>query len=170
MTKNYCPHCGSLALSTDDGNQYHCGQCDFEMFRNVAAAVGVVLIYKQQVLLVKRSKAPQAGMWDLPGGFVNAHESAEQALRRECQEELSIKLNIQLDYLGAWPNLYAYKGQEYPTLDIFYTATLASQPRLTADNTEVHDVTWVSLADCTALDMAFNSGAEAIAAYLRQRL
>ncbi|MDC8829756.1 NUDIX domain-containing protein [Alteromonas gilva] len=168
MPKNYCPRCGSLALLSHDGNQYGCEQCDFELFRNVAAAVGVVLVHQQHILLVKRSKAPQAGMWDLPGGFVNRGETAEQALRRECQEELAIQLDSELAFLGAWPNLYAYKELEYPTLDIFYTATLTNRPQLTADNTEVYDVTWMSSDACRTLDMAFNSGALAIAAYLRR--
>ncbi|NVK54246.1 MAG: NUDIX domain-containing protein [Alteromonadaceae bacterium] len=168
MSKNYCPRCGSLALSSHDGNQYCCEQCDFELFRNAAAAVGVVLVHQQHILLVKRSKAPKAGMWDLPGGFVNPGETAEQALFRECQEELAFELNCPLRYLGAWPNLYAYKALEYPTLDIFYTVTLASRPNLTADKTEVQDITWVSTAQCGALDMAFTSGGQAIAAYLKR--
>lgn len=56
---------------------------------NVAAAV--ILKPDGQFLLAQRPAGkPYAGYWEFPGGKVKAHESGEQALRRELQEELGI--------------------------------------------------------------------------------
>jgi len=42
------------------------------------------------VLLIERKHPPFAGMWALPGGFVNMDETLEEAAMRELQEETGI--------------------------------------------------------------------------------
>lgn len=43
------------------------------------------------VLMIKRGNHPHIGKWALPGGFVNAGESAEAAAKRELKEETGIE-------------------------------------------------------------------------------
>lgn len=50
---------------------------------------------KVSVLLIKRKFAPFRGKWALPGGFVQAEESLEEAVERELFEETGVKV----DYL-----------------------------------------------------------------------
>lgn len=38
------------------------------------------------VLLIERDTAPYMGLWELPGGLLGEHESAEQAVRRRLRE------------------------------------------------------------------------------------
>jgi ADP-ribose pyrophosphatase YjhB (NUDIX family) len=47
-----------------------------------------------QVLLIRRTKAPGAGHWSLPGGKVERGETLEQALRREVREETGLEVEI----------------------------------------------------------------------------
>ena len=166
MSAHFCPQCGQPTFTSEDNNRYQCSHCQFEVFRNVAAAVGGILVYQQHVLLVKRSKAPAAGEWDLPGGFVNPDESAEQALRRECREETGIDPGESLQYLGAWPNQYAYKTLVYPTMDIFFAAELHNKPACEVDNSEVSGFRWLPLSDCAELKLAFSSAQQALSRYL----
>jgi ADP-ribose pyrophosphatase YjhB (NUDIX family) len=44
------------------------------------------------VLLVKRSNAPQAGSWSLPGGAIELGETAAEACVREVREETGLQV------------------------------------------------------------------------------
>ncbi|MEH6580425.1 MAG: 8-oxo-dGTP diphosphatase MutT [Halioglobus sp.] len=54
-------------------------------------AVAVILDSQERILISKRSaQAHQGGLWEFPGGKVEAGESVEHALARELQEEVGI--------------------------------------------------------------------------------
>ncbi len=52
--------------------------------------IGVVVLRPGAVLLARRGRAPSLGAWSLPGGAQELGETAEQAARRELQEETGL--------------------------------------------------------------------------------
>lgn len=56
--------------------------------------VGAVIFRGQDVLLIKRAKAPKEGQWSLPGGAQEAGETVEEALIREIREETGSEIAI----------------------------------------------------------------------------
>ena len=57
------------------------------------AGVGVVVFRNEEVLLVKRKKAPYKGQWSIPGGKQELGETVTQAARRELMEETGVEVN-----------------------------------------------------------------------------
>ena len=57
------------------------------------AGVGVVVSRNEEVLLVKRKKAPYKGQWSIPGGKQRLGETVTQAVRRELMEETGVEVN-----------------------------------------------------------------------------
>jgi ADP-ribose pyrophosphatase YjhB (NUDIX family) len=53
-----------------------------------------VLFRGEAVLLVERARGPSEGLWSLPGGSIEAGETAEDAARREAREETGLVAHI----------------------------------------------------------------------------
>src|SRR5204863_1444911 len=59
-----------------------------------AVTVDLVVVTREQqprVLLIRRKHEPFAGMWAIPGGFVDMEETLEAAARRELFEETGVR-------------------------------------------------------------------------------
>ena len=76
----------------------------------------------ERFLICKRpAHKTRALMWEFPGGKVEAGESPQDALIRECMEELDITLDV--------GGLYMQVTHEYPDIQIrlsLYEAVIAS--------------------------------------------
>ncbi|MFT8896981.1 MAG: NUDIX domain-containing protein [Acetobacter sp.] len=53
---------------------------------------GAAIFHKDQLLLVKRKRNPEAGHWGLPGGKVDPYEKVADTAAREIEEELGIQI------------------------------------------------------------------------------
>lgn len=58
-----------------------------------------------RVLLGRRRLDPSAGLWDIPGGFVDEDEHPLQALERELREETGLSIEP-TEFLGIWMQPY----------------------------------------------------------------
>lgn len=58
------------------------------------SVVCACIIQEDRVLIAKRKSKVDCGIWEFPGGKVEANESNEQAIIREIQEELNVQIKI----------------------------------------------------------------------------
>ena len=128
----FCPRCGSAHFPTTGSRSFKCEDCSFNYYVNSSAAVAILLFNeKGELLLTRRAVEPHQGKLDLPGGFVDPMESAEQAAVREIQEELGIFVHT-LKYFGTFPNEYIFSGYSVFTLDLAFLAKTESLYEMTA--------------------------------------
>ncbi len=161
----YCPSCGESALQQDCLKSFQCAVCECTLFLNTAAGVGAIITYGEQILLVTRGREPCAGKLDIPGGFVDYGETAEQALARELKEELHFDMTSST-YFCSFPNTYPYRGILYHTLDFFFLVRLDHRPNVWAGD-DAAEAVWVNRADLSLDAIAFASGRQALFEYGR---
>lgn len=122
----FCPVCGAKSFAPLTDKAYKCSTCNFVYFSNCASSVAVFIENEKNELLVcRRAKDPYKDTFDLPGGFVDMHETAEKAVIREIKEELNINIST-TDYLFSLPNIYPYQGINIHTLDLFFKCAVRS--------------------------------------------
>lgn len=164
----YCPQCGATNLQFN-GHRYHCTDCDFVYFHNIAAAVAVVLKKDDKILFTVRNEEPDKGKWDLPGGFIDPGENAETAVCREIKEELGLVLQPEkIKYLVTAPNNYLYKKIPYRTMDLFFEYELDSETvQITAPD-EIKNLIWVPQSEIAIDQIGFVSIQNVMSAYYKK--
>jgi len=128
----FCPRCGSAHFPATGKRSFKCSDCSFNYYANSSAAVAVLLFNeKGELLFTRRAVEPHLGKLDLPGGFIDPMETAEQAAKREIQEELGIEIHS-LKYFCSYPNEYIFSGFSVFTLDLAFLAQTESSHKMTA--------------------------------------
>ncbi|MCB9017986.1 MAG: NUDIX domain-containing protein [Paludibacteraceae bacterium] len=129
---NYCPKCGSLHFLENDVRSKRCSDCGFVFYLNAGSAVAAfILNERNELLLCRRKYDPYKGTLDLPGGFVEFGETAEEAIAREVMEEVGGKV-VSADYFESFPNVYPFSGMEVHTLDLTFVCRLSDYDHLNA--------------------------------------
>ncbi|MEC9345481.1 MAG: (deoxy)nucleoside triphosphate pyrophosphohydrolase [Pseudomonadota bacterium] len=63
--------------------------------KRLVLVAAVALVRERRVLLAERPQGKaMAGLWEFPGGKVEAGETPEACLVRECAEELGIRIDL----------------------------------------------------------------------------
>ena len=81
------------------------------MDKNLVTVTAGVIEYQGKILIAQRRKDKSlGGLWEFPGGKIEAGETCPQTLKREIKEEFDIDIVVG-DYI--WEHTY-----EYPTFTL----------------------------------------------------
>lgn len=154
----FCPKCGKQTLIWDGEKKWSCSNCDYVLFHNVAGAVAVLIQFENEILFTRRNQEPKKDKLDLPGGFVDPRESAEETCVRELFEEMKLKVDSsQLKYLASLPNVYEYKNILYNTIDLFYEYEITDKVPIQLEISEISEIVWLKKEEINLDEIAFES-------------
>jgi len=107
--------------------------------RMIMTEVVAALIWdKNKFMICQRPASKARGMlWEFVGGKVEPGETKEQALIRECQEELAITLSVGEVFMDV--------VHEYPDLTVHLTLFNAAIAEGTPQKLEHNDIRWITV-------------------------
>ena len=127
--------------------------------RVIHVVVGILIDAVGAILLTRRPHhVPQGGLWEFPGGKVEAAETVERALARELREELCITVQAAESLLQIH---HAYPDRNV-LLDVWRVTAYHGEPR----SQEGQPLAWVLPARLA--DFAFPAADTSIIRWLRQ--
>jgi mutator protein MutT len=157
----HCPVCAYEIRP--EGGSVECPNCGFVTFaHSKPTSSAVVHDDDGRILLSRRASDPQAGKWDLPGGFVEEGEHPLDSLRRELREEAGVELKDE-DLLGIWIDRYEFKRRTICTFNVYYAARIASGTPEPAD--DVAELRFFAPDEVPADELAFEHIEDVLSAW-----
>jgi NAD+ diphosphatase len=132
-TDRYCSRCQKEMNRAKGMRAKECPACGFLSFPRLSPAV-IVLIERDNRVLLARVKRFTTELYSVLAGFVEPGESLEEAVKREVEEEVGIRIK-NIRYFGSqpWP---------FPdSLMIGFTAEYESG-EISIDEAEISDAGW----------------------------
>ena len=163
----YCPVCGSKHFAEHNAKSKQCENCGFTYYMNPSAATAAFITNGRGELLVeRRGKEPAKGTLDLPGGFIDNDETAEEGVAREILEETGLTVTS-AKYMFSLPNIYLYSGITIHTLDMFFRCTVdeGAAPAAADDAAECF---WLPLGEIHTEQFGLRSIRQALHMFLKE--
>ena len=118
-----------------------------EQIHVVGAASLDSLDYPARLLVARRTAPEQfAGLWEFPGGKVEAGEECEAALHRELLEELGVRVLLGPELPAEAPG--GWRLNERASMRVWQAEVVEGEPHPLEDHDELR---WVALADVQAV-------------------
>jgi ADP-ribose pyrophosphatase YjhB (NUDIX family) len=158
----YCPRCrGELERGE---NRVSCPACGFVAYADSKPTAGALCVDEEgRVLLVRRAVEPHKGSWDVPGGFLEEGEHPLDGVRRELREETGLEVEP-LEFLGIWMDRYGGDSTAQATLNMYWTARVASGQADPAD--DVSELRWFGADELPPpRELAFENVPKVLAAW-----
>lgn len=164
----YCPICGSKHFVIHNFKSKQCESCGFVYYANPCAATAAFIVNeRQEMLVVRRAKEPAKGTLDLPGGFVDMYETAEEGMRREIKEETGLDVD-DVEYLFSSPNVYMYSGIGIHTIDMDYLVHVPDGCEVKADD-DAAECMWIPIKNIHPEEFGLLSIRHAVERFIAQQ-
>lgn len=131
---NFCGCCGAAMQAKQNEFVKRCSQNEQHLSYPQYSPAIVVLIKSGDEFLLGRSPSFRKGVYSTLAGFIEAGESAEDAVKREVMEEVGVEVtNIRIVSTSAWP---------FPNSFMIAFEADAVSKNLKIDPKEIEDAQW----------------------------
>ena len=162
----HCPACGSSNFNVNDPKSKRCNDCGFVYYLNPSAATAAFILNENnELLVVVRRQEPAKGTYDLPGGFSDMDETAEQGIAREVKEETNLDVT-DMQYLFSRPNIYPYSGFDVHTLDLFFLCRASNYQQVKACD-DAASFRWIPLNEVNPACFGLTSIRQGVEQFLK---
>lgn len=161
----YCPDCGSDHIAwrvpaDDDRERHVCDTCGHVHYQNPRNVAGCIVEHAGRVLLCRRAIEPRRGFWTLPAGFMENHETVEQAAARETREEARAEpVDLALYTVFSLPHIS----------QVYFLFRATSADGAASPGPESLDVGWFAEGEIPWDELAFPMIREGLRLYLADR-
>ena len=151
----FCARCGALTKLVKGGWQRHCDACGADHFPRTDPVTIMLVEHEangeQRLLLGRQPRFPPK-MYSALAGFVEPGETIEEAVAREIHEEAGVRVR-DVRYIASqpWP---------FPSQLMIGCTSVADDPELTIDTTELEDARWFTRAELEEARTAGDAGTE----------
>ncbi len=165
----YCPMCATplVERALYGRTRRTCPACGFVRFHDPKVAVIGLITSGDRVLLIQRGVNPEKGKWALPGGYMDAGEMPEAALRRELCEEIRLEVD-HLRFLDVFA-IAAATGAVLGIVLAYAASPMGGGWPQPAAEDDVTDARWFGVAELPD-ELAFDSTRLLLAAWSAQQI
>lgn len=163
----FCLKCGTGMVPKipvgDDRPRATCPNCGYIHYENAKVLAACILFTEEKVLWVRRAKEPNAGLWAMPGGYVELHETIEEAAVRELHEETRLVLSPD--------KLAVYGVVSIPDISQIFISLIAPMPSMDFGPTEeTLEIKLAGIRDIDPTNYAYPPGADRWVHLLYERI
>ncbi|HLR16449.1 MAG TPA: NAD(+) diphosphatase [Alcanivoracaceae bacterium] len=129
----FCSRCGAKTVAHSHDSAMTCPACSYTQYPRISPCIITLVIRGEEALLARNVNFPER-FYSCLAGFIEAGESAEQAVHREVYEEVSVHLG----------DLHYYASQSWPfphALMLGYHAEYAGG-EIKVDEVEIAEANW----------------------------
>ena len=134
----FCANCGTPTKPAKGGWQRNCEGCGAQHFPRTDPVTIMLVEHEDKLLLGRQPRFPPR-MYSALAGFVEPGETIEEAVAREIHEEAGVRVR-DVRYIASqpWP---------FPSQLMIGCTSVADDPELTIDETELDDARWFTRAE-----------------------
>jgi NAD+ diphosphatase len=131
----FCANCGRETIPADGGYRRLCPNCDTEHFPRTDPVVIMLPLMGEECLIGRNKRFPE-GLYSAFAGFIEPGETMEEAVKRELQEEVSLKVAaVRYHASQPWP---------FPSSLMLGCYADAAAKDFKIDDHEIEDARWIA--------------------------
>lgn len=156
----FCPRCAEPLVLHENEFAKVCPSCSHHQYPRISPCI-IVLVRKGDQCLLAHAAKFSNGRYSTLAGFIEAGESAENAVGREVMEEVGIEVNnVEYCFSQSWP---------FPhSLMLGYMADYVGG-EITPDGIEILDADWFGVDDLPVLPPKFTIARRLIDRFLAEQ-